>query len=121
VSALWTPEDIRRLQEWALREAEVRRAENEAGLRMSLELVAAGYRALVAKYHPDKGGTREDMARLTAARNALKNLLTPASSKQRRPKQTRASEPDMGVMRHLPAKAIIENRQLRNAKQTGIR
>jgi hypothetical protein len=54
-----------------LREAAERRAEAEARRQMSLEIVSAGYRALAAKYYPDKGGAYADMIRLTAERDSL--------------------------------------------------
>lgn len=49
--------------------------ERAARLKMKGRLIAAGYRALAARLHPDTGGSTEDMARLTNARDELIDAL----------------------------------------------
>ena len=42
---------------------------------LELQIIAAGYRQLSKKLHPDHGGTAEQMIQLNAARDRLKALL----------------------------------------------
>jgi hypothetical protein len=56
-----------------LRNEELSRAEErEAQRRLALQLIDIGYKALASKFHPDRGGSREAMARLNEVRNRLK-------------------------------------------------
>lgn len=56
-----------------LRKAEMNRAEErEAQRKLALQLIDIGYKALASKLHPDKGGSRDAMARLNAVRDRLK-------------------------------------------------
>jgi hypothetical protein len=55
------------------REELKRQEEREAEQHLAARVVDTGYRALAAKLHPDKGGTREEMARLNAVRAGLKH------------------------------------------------
>lgn len=41
--------------------------------KMALQIIQIGYKVLASKLHPDKGGTREAMARLNTVRNRLKD------------------------------------------------
>lgn len=59
-----------RVDDAQLAQAEER--ERAAEEKINIEIVQAGYRALVAKYHPDKpGGSNELMARLNKGRERL--------------------------------------------------
>jgi hypothetical protein len=42
---------------------------------MAKEIVQAGFRSLIKKYHPDVGGKHEQMVELTAAREFLEEVL----------------------------------------------
>jgi hypothetical protein len=42
---------------------------------MATEIVTAGFRACLHRYHPDKGGSHDKTIRLTEARDALLKLL----------------------------------------------
>jgi hypothetical protein len=65
---LWRERDEQRARE-NIRQME----EREAEAKMNLEMIAIGYRALAAKYHPDKiGGSREAMVRLNKGRSRLR-------------------------------------------------
>jgi hypothetical protein len=56
-----------------LRKAEMNRAdEREAQRKLALQLIDIGFKALASKLHPDKGGSRDAMARLNAVRDRLK-------------------------------------------------
>jgi hypothetical protein len=56
-----------------LRDAELKRAdEREAERKLALQLVDIGYKTLATKLHPDKGGSRDAMARLNRVRDRLK-------------------------------------------------
>lgn len=56
-----------------LRDAELKRAEErDAERRLGLQLIDIGYKALATKLHPDKGGSRNAMARLNQVRDRLK-------------------------------------------------
>ena len=55
------------------RKAEVARLEERALERkLALQLIDIGYKILATKLHPDKGGSRDAMARLNAVREKLK-------------------------------------------------
>lgn len=57
-----------------LRDAELKRAEErEVQRKLALQLIDIGYKALATKLHPDKGGSRDAMARLNEVRDRLKN------------------------------------------------
>jgi hypothetical protein len=77
------PENIKA----SIRETAVRRWENEVRRKLSLELIDAGFKALAIKYHPDRGGTSVDMARLSTIRDALKLQFPPP--RPRRPVKQR--------------------------------
>jgi len=52
---------------------ELKRAdEREAQRKLGLQLIDIGYKVLARKLHPDKGGSRDAMARLNAVRDRLK-------------------------------------------------
>lgn len=56
-----------------LRDAELKRADERIALKkLKLQLIDIGFKALATKLHPDKGGSRDAMARLNQARNELK-------------------------------------------------
>jgi hypothetical protein len=57
---------------------------------LSLELVSAGYKALLVKHHPDKGGSLADMKRLTAARDDLRRMLAPPQKHKPKAKPRRS-------------------------------
>jgi hypothetical protein len=58
------------------RRDEVNRAEErEAQRKLALQLIDIGYKALASKLHPDKGGSRDAMARLNAVRDRLKGSV----------------------------------------------
>jgi len=56
-----------------LQEEELNRAqEREAQRKLALQVIDIGYKVLAAKLHPDKGGSRDAMARLNKVRDRLK-------------------------------------------------
>lgn len=56
------------------RASELKRAEErEAQRELALQLIDIGYKALATKLHPDKGGSRQAMARLNQVRDRLKS------------------------------------------------
>jgi hypothetical protein len=56
-----------------LRKAELNRIEErEAQRKLAMQLIDIGYKALATKLHPDKGGSRDAMARLNQVRDRLK-------------------------------------------------
>lgn len=56
-----------------LKRDELKRAEErEAQRKLALQLIDIGYKVLARTLHPDKGGSREAMARLNAVRDRLK-------------------------------------------------
>jgi hypothetical protein len=56
-----------------LRQGEMKRAdERDAQHKLALQLIDIGYKALASKLHPDKGGSRDAMARLNQVRDRLK-------------------------------------------------
>jgi hypothetical protein len=58
-----------------LKRAEEHEAERLANRKLALKLIDHGYRSMAAKLHSNRGGSAEDMARLTAIRDQLKKLL----------------------------------------------
>jgi hypothetical protein len=59
-----------------LRREELKRAdEREAQRVLALQLIDIGYKVLARKLHPDRGGSRDAMARLNAVRDRLKNCI----------------------------------------------
>ena len=61
--------DAERLKEEAL----TRQQERDAEKKLALQLIDIGFKALAAKLHPDKGGSRDAMSRLNRVRARLKN------------------------------------------------
>ena len=56
-----------------IRRAEMKRAEErEAQRELALKLIDIGYKVLAKELHPDKGGSRDAMARLNQVRDRLK-------------------------------------------------
>jgi hypothetical protein len=51
-----------------------KKQEREAQRDLSLRLIDIGYKVLAKELHPDKGGSREIMARLNKARDHLKQM-----------------------------------------------
>jgi len=49
-----------------------RQEERDAQKKLALQLIDIGYKVLARELHPDKGGSREAMARLNAVRDRLK-------------------------------------------------
>jgi hypothetical protein len=69
------PDELKRRQleaeQW--RQAEQKRLEDiDAERKLRLEMVKAGYKAMAMKHHPDRGGPKDEMARLNRARDHLK-------------------------------------------------
>lgn len=67
----------RREQERIARAAEdelTRKQEREAQRELSLRIIDIGYKVLAKELHPDKGGSRDMMARLNRARDHLKQM-----------------------------------------------
>lgn len=60
--------DVARISQESLKRAE----ERDLQRKLALQLIDIGYKALATKLHPDKGGSREAMARLNTVRNRLK-------------------------------------------------
>ena len=56
-----------------------RQTEREARRVLAMDLINSGYKLLARELHPDKGGSREAMARLNAVRSELRRLLAAAS------------------------------------------
>jgi hypothetical protein len=48
------------------------KSDREAEKKLAVEMIDAGYRALAKKYHPDNGGSNEQMAMLTRMRDKIK-------------------------------------------------
>lgn len=79
----WQP-DVDALAQRALREQEriarqhadelTRKQEREAQRDLSLRIIDIGYKVLAKELHPDKGGSRDMMARLNRARDHLKAM-----------------------------------------------
>jgi hypothetical protein len=57
-----------------MQERQTRDAEVQLHREIAEDLVNAGYRALVTKYHPDHGGSKDGMARLNRVRDELKQI-----------------------------------------------
>jgi len=53
-------------------EALSRKQERDAERKLALQLIDIGFKALASKLHPDKGGSRDAMARLNRVRSRLK-------------------------------------------------
>jgi hypothetical protein len=76
--AKWRAEvedNIRQAREQAKRlehESLTRQQEREAEKKLALQLISIGFKALASKLHPDKGGTKDAMARLGRVRDRLK-------------------------------------------------
>jgi len=51
-----------------------RAAEIELHRKLALQLIDLGYRALATRLHPDRGGSRDAMARLNIVRDELKTI-----------------------------------------------
>ena len=67
-------ENIRKAKEDAARweqEALSRTQERDAGRKLAMQLIDIGFKALASKLHPDKGGTKDAMARLNRVRKHL--------------------------------------------------
>ena len=59
-----------------LKREDLKRAdERDAQRKLALQLIDIGYKVLARTLHPDKGGSREAMARLNAVRDRLKNCI----------------------------------------------
>jgi hypothetical protein len=59
-----------------LRHAELKRADERGAQRqLALQLIDIGFKALATKLHPDKGGSREAMARLNQVRDRLRQCV----------------------------------------------
>lgn len=59
-----------------LKREELKRAdERDAQRKLALQLIDIGYKVLARELHPDKGGSREAMARLNAVRDRLKQCI----------------------------------------------
>lgn len=63
-------DQMERLREYELNRAEESRAQKT----LAMQLIDIGYKALATKLHPDKGGSREAMARLNTVRDRLRKL-----------------------------------------------
>jgi hypothetical protein len=57
------------------REELKRDEERDAQRQLALQLIDIGYKVLARELHPDKGGSRDAMARLNAVRARLKNCV----------------------------------------------
>jgi hypothetical protein len=62
--------DMRRL---AAEDALTRQQEREAEAKLGLRLIDIGFKVLARELHPDKGGSREAMARLNKVRERLRS------------------------------------------------
>ena len=60
--------DMERIREESL----TRQQEREAEQKLALRLIDIGYKVLAKELHPDKGGSRDAMQRLTRVRDRLK-------------------------------------------------
>lgn len=57
-----------------IQERQARDAEIQVHRELAAELIDLGYRALATKLHPDRGGTKDAMARLNRVRDELKQV-----------------------------------------------
>jgi hypothetical protein len=65
--------DRARKEAQRIRDAELTRVqEREAERQLALRLIDIGYKVLAKELHPDKGGSRDAMTRLTTVRDRLK-------------------------------------------------
>jgi len=55
-------------------EQQTRESEIELHREMALELIDVGFKALATRLHPDRGGSKEAMARLNRVRDELKGV-----------------------------------------------
>lgn len=62
-------QDLKRLKEDSL----TRQQEREAEKTLALRLIDIGYKVLAKELHPDKGGSKDAMSRLSRVRDRLKN------------------------------------------------
>lgn len=62
-------DEARRL---AIEEGLTRKQERDAEAKLAMRLIDIGYKVLARELHPDKGGSREAMARLNRVRDRLK-------------------------------------------------
>ena len=60
--------DIERERE----QARIKEPERQLDRQLGLKLINSGYKALAVKLHPDKGGSPDDMVRLSRVRDGLK-------------------------------------------------
>lgn len=58
------------------REARSRAAEQQTRVKLALQMIDVGYKALATRLHPDRGGSRDAMARLNDVRDQLKEAAT---------------------------------------------
>jgi len=68
-------ENIQKAQRQAERlrdETLSRQQERDAERKLAMQLIDIGFKALASKLHPDKGGSRDAMARLNRVRDRLK-------------------------------------------------
>jgi hypothetical protein len=70
---------IRAKYEQRLREIEARvtaqKAEDKKHRELIVQLIDAGYRGMAKSLHPDMGGSREDMTRLSTVRDELRRRI----------------------------------------------
>ena len=59
----------------AIKEAENRKEEKEAERKLAIRLIDIGFKILSQELHPDKGGSRDAMARLNRVRERLKQCV----------------------------------------------
>jgi hypothetical protein len=57
-------------------EQQTRESEVKLHREMALELIDVGFKALATRLHPDRGGSKEAMARLNRVRDELKGVAT---------------------------------------------
>jgi hypothetical protein len=55
-------------------ERQSREAETKLHRDLAAQLIDLGYRALATRLHPDRGGSKDAMARLNAVRDELKSI-----------------------------------------------
>lgn len=64
--------DVERLKE----ERQTRDEEVDVRRKMALELINLGYKAMATRLHPDRGGSRDAMARLNQIRDELRDVAS---------------------------------------------
>lgn len=62
-------------QRLAREQSLTRKQEREADRKLALRLIDIGFKVLARELHPDKGGSRDAMARLNRVRNHLKECV----------------------------------------------